>query len=170
MSVPVPVTLTSTIGSVTYTFTFVQPMVEKVTPTITNDPTETVQPSSGPMSNIANDYNGVQKSIVVTGKLLDQSSSVVTASSGTQPDIKTAEMMKIWLEGLMNGNQRAMGFQSNYEQYSLQSAAGTTTINGVAMPGTWVPTKVYIKSFSVDDDQPNIESIPFILTLWVAGL
>jgi len=150
-------------------FTFDDGMIEKISPTIIGEIDENVLPASGPMNNLGIDINGVTKQITISGKLYDTNSTV----SNTQ-NIRDKVVMKFWLEALMNGNQTAVAFYSNYE-YASASGNGTSTITDdvsgatITLQATFTTTKVYVKQISFDDEEANPSLIPFTMTLWVAG-
>lgn len=127
---------------------------------------KTIMPLGGPMANIGLDFNGVQKVITMSGSLFETSASVV--SGVDSPTVTTAKQMKYWLESYVSGNQEAIEFYSVDDEYSLSNATGTTEIEGVEIPGTWVKTKVFVESPKITrvEGSPNMYS--FSISFWVA--
>lgn len=124
-------------------------------------------PSGGPMRNIGNNFEGNGKTITINGQLFDTDTTVVTNKSVTDK-----LHMKYYLES-MKTSLTNLGFKSNFNFYSMESASGTTdlTINGqtCTVPGTWAETKIYGINLTFDDVTAEVEGQPFSLTLWVAG-
>lgn len=126
-----------------------------------------VNPLSGPMRNIGNDFNGIGKTISINGVLYDESESVVSNNT-----IKTIKQMKYWLESLTSGFQiRPCEFNSTEDEYSLSTGSQTTVIEGVEIPGSWEKTKGYIINLTFGDtnESQGVMMKTFSLTLWVAG-
>ncbi len=162
------------------TFTFAEGMIEKITSSISGDIEENIMPNTGPLGNYGYDMNGVNKIITVDGQLIDTTSTVV---SGTT--IQSMEVMKLWLEGLIDGGQKLKEFTSHREKYSVSgpSASGSTITDSVSSSVITLParygttnldvssgtTTVYVKSIVFDDESGNPSQIPFTMTLWVAG-
>lgn len=151
------------------TFTFEAGMIEKVSSTIDIPIDENTYAQVGPLGNQGVDVNGCVKTITVSGRLVDATSTV----SDTQ-DIRDKKVMKFWLESLGDGNQVARVFYSNYENSSVLGQ-GTDTITddisgqSITVPANFSTTKVYVKQIRFDEEEGNPEEIPFTLTLWVAG-
>jgi len=151
------------------TFTFAEGMVDGISSTISTEIEQNVLPISGPMNNLGVDINGSIKIIVVSGNLSDQATTV----SNTQ-NIRSKKVMKLWLEALQDGNQAALTFTSNYEDYSVLGA-GTYVVTdsvssaSITIPASFSATKVYSTNIAFDDEAGNPNLIPYTLTLWVAG-
>lgn len=162
--------MATSIENGTETFTFEESMIEKISSAIVTEIDENVLPQSGPLSNIGVDSNGVIKTIIVTGRLYDaKNGSVVSVQN-----IQSMEIMKLWLEALENGNQVVRIFVSNREKFSV-IGVGTSVITdtvsseSITLQAAFGVTTVYVKSIDFDDEEGNPETIPFIMTLWVAG-
>lgn len=161
------ITLVRTVGSNSHTFTFPEGMVKNVHSALASEIMENNMPGSGPALNIGIDFNGVTKVITISGELNDADTSVVTGTSA--PTITTVKLIKLYLESFLSGQQQAIPLTSNYETWALESPGGTTTIDGQAIPGTWVLAKIYMTAIDFDDNsgEPNI--VPYSISLWVAG-
>ena len=148
------------------TFSFPASFVSGEDMVIGTGVSRTVMPVAGPMSNIGNNFEGNEKTITINGVLYDTVDEDVSVVSNK--NIKTIKLMKYYLEACKMANS-ALEYESEYNGLSLVSASGTTTIDGVAIPGQWIPTKGYVVGFTADKPQEDIEGMPFTLNLWVAG-
>ena len=159
-------------------FTFPAGSIDSVKTTLTSGAEVNDSAGSGPMMSQGTQMDGVKKIIVISGVLIDSpTASVITMTSGTPPNIRSKEVMKAWLEALPNGMQiRPLDFSSYLNEKTLQNNIGTTSfydsVTGadVLINGTFVNTKVYIDSFTYDEEEGNVEAIPFTLNLTVAGI
>jgi len=149
-------------------FVFHEGMIEKISSAIATETDENVIPASGPLTNIGIDNNGVTKNITITGRLFDTDSTVVSTQ-----DIRDKYVMKLWLEALQNGAQVARTFISPTEKFSVIGDGTSTITDGVSgqtitLQAIFGSTKVYVKQVNVDDEEAN-QTLPFTMTLWVAG-
>lgn len=131
---------------------------------------KTVMPLGGPMSNLGLDFNGVQKVITMSGEFFDVSESVVTGDGA--PNITTALQMKYWIESLVSGNQQAIDFYSEDDEYSLLSSAVPSEpfqVGSATIPGTWVPTKVFVEQPKITRVEGKPNTYAFNINFWVAG-
>lgn len=148
------------------TFTFEDGMIESVsTSTSANEPDENVLPGTGPMGNEVYDFGGAVKVIVVRGKLYETNSSVTDSVT-----ITSILHMKYWLESLVSAAQGAKAWVSPTDTYSLFGGGSTTAINSVNIPGSWLPTTVYVMAVEFPDETEYVGNLlPFVMTLKVAG-
>lgn len=148
------------------TFTFADGMIKSSSTHIEmSEPDENVQPGAGPMENQIYDSNGTTKILTVMGVLYDTTESVTS-----QSNVLRITQMKYWLESLANGAQKAKPWTGPYDQYSLEDGDGTTVIDGVNIPGTWVPTLVYLIAIDFPDTTELVgNQLPFTMTLKVVG-
>ena len=162
------VTIQNTVSGNVHTFTFADGMVQTISGGPNTDTEDVDMPQSGPGAAYSIDINGVKKELVVNGTLFPTDTTRVTGVGA--PTITTILQMKYWLEALQSATQSPKVFTSNYESYMLVNSSGTTTIDGVQIPGNWVATKVYVKSFSFDENVENsIDGRKFTLVLRLAG-
>lgn len=165
----VQATLATTIGGNVHTFNFAGGMIQKVSSSITAGVDPINVPKQGPMAGYGTDIEPVTKTITVNGTLFDVTSSVVTGTSA--PTILTKRQMKFWLEAILNGNQDTIAktFVSNFEDYSLQNSSGSTTIDGVSIPGTWLPTTIITANITFDEEEASPDKLIFTMQLTVLG-
>lgn len=172
--------LTRTFGTTKYRIKLPLEMVQGINETIAPEPDRQKIPGSGPASNIGTDFNGVEKTITINGSLVDVDSTIVYTVTGSgESEVETPvsgfttkESLKYLLEAFANGNQTGnivtIGGGS-WHDYTLESSDGTTTINGVEIPGAWVLTKGYCTNVIFDDEEANPNIIPFKIDFWIAG-
>lgn len=151
------------------TFTFPDGTINDITTNIDCGIEETKMPGAGPMQNYAIDYEGTSKTITISGILIDTPSSVL--SSG---DLRDKKLMKYWLESLADGNQFAMDFKSNLEEYSVSHTGSTMMPDNesgqqVTIPATFTSTKVYVRSIQFRDVVVG-NYIEFTISFFVAGV
>lgn len=147
--------------------TFPEEMIDQADEKFNVGPTKLRTPSAGPMANIGNDFEGVAKRIVISGLFTRQKSSIVTGGNNP-PTIKDPMHMKYWIESIANGNQFPVKWQSYLSEYTLESAGGTTTIEGEDIPGGFVKTEGYIDGLGFKE-KDNPDRVQFSFTIWVAG-
>lgn len=152
-------------------FTFAKGMISKITSNFEIELDQNKMSASAPMSNQGFDGNGIGKTIHITGNLFDTSSTVTNINN-----IRDKLVMKYWLECLNNGLQtEPSSYYSPREEFSVEGMGSTIMYDSVSgqnvnLPAKLVPTKVRVIGFSVDEDEGDLEKIPFTLTLWVCGL
>lgn len=150
-------------------FTFQPGMIESIKTNFEPGVEQLKIPITGAMSNFGIDTDGNGKTISITGRFLDTTSSVTNTN-----DIRSQKIMKLWFETFFSGFQRPVEFSSYLDEYSIRSS-GTTVFHDdvsnedVVLQASFIKTKVYIMGFTADDDEGDPEKIPFSLTLWVAG-
>lgn len=121
------------------TFTFnegdIQTIVSKVNGNLDFD----AMPGFTPDASILYDFNGVLKTITLTGEI--QNTSNNTLSSGTAI---TIDAQRKWLEQTLDGAQSGSTFISNY----------SSVYNG----STWSDARIYFSdlTFTEDSNKPNI--------------
>lgn len=111
--------VTLTIGS--YTFTFNEGDVKKVTESIAGTADQQEIAGAGPMSAYVQDYDGVKKVIKVEGHLTVAASTRIPGYT-----ITTIFQQKQWLESVLNGSQTQITFTSTYATQSILSAGAAT--------------------------------------------
>lgn len=141
------VSITNNTGNVT--FTFAEGEVDSVEPVVSADIDVIALPGAGPAAGLGFDFGGTTKQIRVRGKLFETPTS--RTSSGTTTTIL---QQKQWLEAIINGNQFAKTFTSDYE---------SETYNG----SSFVATKVYAGRFSAPQKSGNPEWLDFEMELTV---
>ena len=164
------VSITADVNGKDHVFTFEQSMIEEVSSTTNSDVSQTVMPGSGPGSNVGNDFNGVNKIINVSGRLMSTEASVVTGIDA--PQITSVKQMKMWLEALQNGAQIAKAFNSNYEDVSVLNSSVPTepNVEGQIIPATLAQTKIYVMSFSFAEVEGIPDKFDFSLQLFVTSI
>lgn len=103
------------------TFTFSEGDVDSVKSVIEGRAETSEISGTGPMGAQNYDYDGVTKTITVTGRLTLAAST--RTSSGT---VTTILAQKQWLESVLNGAQNAITFTSTFETQSVSQASGAT--------------------------------------------
>jgi hypothetical protein len=142
-----------------YVFTFANGEVEDIKSNLQADLTYVSKAKTGPMSNVTYDYTGVKKILTVRGILVSTTTSRVSGYS-----INTAVEQKQWLESLVNGNQKAIKFTSNYESLSVLSKLGATAPYESAFTNTYVR----IQNISFSEKNGLVDQIPFTMSLIVS--
>jgi hypothetical protein len=170
--------MTYIINAQSQKYTFPAGSIDSIKTTISSGVETNDSSTTGPAFVQGSQMDGAKKTITISGRLIDNpSASVITTTSGTPPNIRSKEVQKLWLEALPNGMQIApLEFYSYLNQKSIETGVSTTTfvdsVSGanVEIQGSFVTTKVYIDSFTYDEEEGNVESIFFTLTLTVAGI
>lgn len=144
----VDVTITGNDGAI---FTFADGEVSGIRTQLNPDIEINALPGSGPSQALAFDFNGVLKTISLSGFLFETTSSRVDTSSVTT----LLEQIQ-WLEKQLNGTQLARTFTSNYS---------SQTYNGTA----FVTTKILAGSFDFNENAGDPERIPFNINLLVGS-
>lgn len=120
------------------TFTFADGECEKVEVNKQGQLDENTMPASDSDGTFVVDFNGVLKTIVVTGELFDTTDS--RTSSGS---VMTIEQQIAWLENLVNGSQFGYTFNSRFQTNK----------------------KVYCRRFKADEEAGKPTGAPFTLEL-----
>ena len=141
----------SMVGNDGSTFTFASGEIEQIRTQLNPDIEISALPASGPSTALAFDYNGVIKTISITGHLFATTTSRVSTSSVT-----TLLEQKQWIEKQLNGQQLARTFTSNYDSYTWDGEAFTTT-------------KILAGAVSFSENAGDPERIPFSINLLVVG-
>lgn len=149
------ISITTTSG---ITFTFAEGQIKTINSKIEANIEPQAIPTVGPSGAYLFDYNGPVKTINLTGDLFATGTSRVTGYS-----IDTVIEQKQWLESLINGNQQPLTFTSNYETLSVLSQASATP----PYQSSFTYTKVFIQSLSFNEQEANVEALPFSMTLIV---
>jgi len=142
-----------------YVFTFANGEVEDIKSTIQADLTYVSKAKTGPMNNITYDYTGVKKIITVRGVLVSTTTSRVNGYS-----VNTEIEQKQWLESLVNGNQKAIKFTSNYESLSVLYQLNATP----PYESSFTNTYVRIQNISFGEQDGLVGQIPFTMSLIVS--
>lgn len=140
------------------TFTFQDGDVHKISSSIQSMAEQNAVATSGPMGAYLYDYDGVTKTITLTGAF---TTATVTRISGYT--ITGIGQQKAWIESLINGSQTEITFTSNYETISVSSSSSPTP----PYKGAFANTKCIIQSFEVHEEQGNPNRLPFTLILMV---
>jgi len=119
------VTLTRLVGSNIHTFTFEQAEVATVRSTTTSSIDQTSLPGSGPIESLLFDFDGVNKTITITGNLFETTSTRVTGTGSSS--VTTILQQKQWLEEALSGNQLTVTFSSTYEAQTYDGSSQQTT-------------------------------------------
>ena len=138
------------------TFTFNEGDVDIVKSVIEARPEVTEIASTGPMGAQIYDYDGVTKTITVTGNLTLASST--RTSSGA---VTTILAQKQWLESVLNGSQNPITFTSTFETQSVSQASGAASPYQAAFTSTLV-MKSRIE-FTENSGNPSMLSFTIIL-------
>ena len=134
------------------TFTFEEGEINTVSPELIADLDHSPMPISGPMGSMLFDISGVTKVILVSGQLIESSST--RTSTGTTTTIL---QQKQWLESLMNGNQTRVTFTSNYELESYGS-------------NEFKDTTVMVQRLNFTEESANPQQLMFSMNLLVGGI
>jgi len=140
------------------TFTFAEGEVLSIKSSYSPDTENVPLSKTGPMNAYNYDYNGVQKSITIKGVLFAASSTRVSGYS-----IDTIIEQKQWLESLINGDQQAIKFTSNYESTSILTTTGATAPYQAAFTNTYV----MIKSMNFTELEGKTDHIEFDISMVV---
>ncbi len=152
------ISLTTTDGRV---FTFAEGEIKRVTSNIDANLENMPMPNLGPTSSYSFDYEGVTKTITVTGILFSTGTSRVAGFS-----IDSIIEQKQWLESLVSGTQRILTFTSNYETLSVRSE-----LDAVApYQASFTQTKVKIMSLNFDEIEALTEELAFSMQLVVCNV
>ena len=155
-------------------FTFAPGMIISIRTNFETGVDQQKMPVSGPMNNQGIDIDGSAKTITITGDFIDTDTSVTDVNN-----IRSKDIMKYWFESFLCGIQTPVVFYAYRDAYSAYTPSATGAnfpivdpISGatISLPATFVQTKVYVIGFSADDNEADLEKVPFVLTLWVAGL
>ena len=111
--------LTLTVGA--YTFTFNDGDVDRIQETITPAPEPTQISGTGPKGTYIYDYEGVIKTITISGYLTNSGVTRIPTYS-----IDTIYEQKQWLESLANGAQVSITLASTYATQSVYTSIGPT--------------------------------------------
>jgi hypothetical protein len=142
------VTITGNDGAV---FTFADGELSGIRTQLNPDIEVNPLPGSGPSQALAFDFNGVLKTISLSGVLFETTTSRVDTSSVT-----TLLEQVQWLEKQLNGTQLARIFTSNY---ASQTFDGTS----------FVTTKILAGSFDFNENAGDPERLPFTINLLVGS-
>jgi hypothetical protein len=142
------------------TFVFQSSDVKKVVSDIVGSPTQTARSNAGPMTTDVFDYDGVSKVITVEGVLTEASTTRISGYSVT-----TILAQKQWLESVLNGAQRVMEFESNYESQSVLSSTSATP----PYLGSFTSTKLMSGRARFEEDVDTPLRLKFTLTLLVGN-
>lgn len=108
-------------------------------------------PGSGPSNALGFDFNGVLKTLIITGALFETTASRVNTSSVT-----TILEQRQWLEKQLSGQQIAQTFTSNYDSQSFDGSSFATT-------------KIFKGQIEFDENAGDPERSQFVITLLVGG-
>lgn len=145
----VAVTIRSTINAVDVTFTFSNGEVKNVDSTITGEIDQTKLPAAGPSAAIIFDFMGAAKKISVRGQLIDDGTNHLDVGSAI-----TILEQKQHLEQIVNGQQFANLFTSDFESITFNNDSGTATLAVVDM-------------IVFRQEEGNPSALPFEMTLMV---
>lgn len=135
-------------------FTFANGEVKNVNSTISGEIDQTKLPASGPSAAIIFDFMGAGKKITVLGQLFDDGTNHLSTVIPSGVSAITILEQKQHLEKIVNGNQFAKLFQSDYESITFNGASG-------------VVTTAVIDSITFRQEEGNPEALPFEMTLLV---
>ena len=158
-------------------FTFPKAFVIKATPNFETGVDQQKLPISGPMNNQGIDIDGNAKTITISGQFMDTSQSVITVNDVVPEtcDLRSMKLMKYWFEAILSGLQIPIEFSSYLDEFSALGSGNTEMFDPVSnknviLRANYIKTRVYVIGFQCDDDEGDVERIPFTLTLWVAGI
>jgi len=141
-----------------YIFTFQPSDIDSVEEVIGADIQNIKIASSAPAQALNYDYNGTEKTIVITGRLHTADTTRVAGYSVT-----TKIAQKQWLESLINGAQGDIELEDDYAGQTAYTKAGATP------PYLTTFTSTFAKAgnirFRRDNGKPN--EIPFTISLFV---
>lgn len=123
-------------------FTFQLSDVQKINATRNANLDKNSMPLSDADSALIFDFDGVMKTLALTGILTDATTTRVAGQS-----VLTITQQKNYLEGLADGFQSALSFSSTYES------------------GYYV----WIDAMTFDEEAGNVNSLPFTLNLTVGS-
>lgn len=151
-------------------FTFPPGFISKISSNYESGVEQLKMPMSGPMRAQGFDIDGNGKVISIQGNLQDTDSSVLN-----NDDMRDRRVMKYWLESLFSGNQIPFKFNSEFEGLTPADAIPSTIFDrisetNVTLPGTLVQTRGYIIGLSIDNEEGDVEKIPFSIQIWVAEI
>ena len=152
------------------TFTFDKGMIETNSANFETGVDQMRMPISGPLNNQGFDIDGNGKVISLRGRFFDTKTSVTDINN-----IRSMKIMKYWFEAVLSGNQIPVIFKSWMDEFSVRGAGSTTftdEVSGetVTLNADFDTTTVYLIGFQCDDDEGNVETLPFTMNLWVGGV
>lgn len=139
-------------------FTFAEGEVKKTTSNIDTNLDVMAMSGFGPSFAYGFDYEGVNKTITISGSLFATGTTRISGYS-----IDTAIEQKQWLESLANGYQNPITFTSNYETLSVHSNLSATA----PYQASFTNTTVKVKSMSFDEQDGLTGEISFSITFEV---
>jgi len=148
--------ITLTVDSVT--FTFQDGDIDKCKSTIMSNIENSMITGMGPMGAYNYDFEGCSKTLEISGNITPSTDD--RTSTGT---CKTILAQKQFLESLVNGNQTAITFTSNYETYTVDITTGAVSPNQAHL----TPTKCKVQSMGFDEEGGNPLQLPFRMSLMV---
>jgi hypothetical protein len=140
------------------TFTFASGEVKRIASSISTGIENNTISASGPSASYTYDYEGVAKTISISGILFETGISRVSGYS-----IDKIVEQKQWLESLANGAQGPITFTSNYESLSVLSVAGATA----PYQASFTYTYVKIGSLTFEEIEGNVEELKFSIQMTV---
>ena len=141
------VTLTTS-GAVV--FTFGAGDLESVQSNVSTDLDFDSMPGSTADSAMLFDFNGVKKTIRISGQLSNNGANKLSSGSAI-----TINEQRQWLEKTLNGFQTALQFSSNY----------SSTWNGVS----WLQSVILFSSVTFTEQIGSPSGLPFEITLFVGN-
>lgn len=132
------------------TFTFSEGEIKSVRSRIGANLDSDSMPASGPLNAMLMDFNGVIKTITVSGKLFNNGDTHLSIGSAA-----TINSQRQWLEKIINGLQTASTFDSNY----------SSSWNG----SSWVVSTILLGDIEFDEQEGLPLELPFTMTLIVGA-
>jgi hypothetical protein len=133
------------------TFTFSDGEVMQISSNISGNLDNDSMPISGPLGAMIFDFNGVIKTITLSGALFDDNTNHLDAGTAI-----TINGQRQWLERIVNGNQGATSFDSNYG----------SSWNG----STWQVSTCLVQQMTFDEQTGDPNRLPFSITLIVGNV
>lgn len=139
------------------TFTFNEGDVQKVSCKITTFIDQQEVSSLGPANAYLYDYDGVTKTISISGVLTLAATTRIAGYT-----ITTIYSQKQWLESLANGQQTLITFTSTYDSQSVTDNTGIAPFQG-----GFTSTYVMVQDMSFDETAGDPSELPFNITFKV---
>lgn len=144
-------TVPSFTNSAGVTFTFNNGDVQSVNSTLGANLDFDSMPGSPPTDSLLYDFNGVTKTIEISGELQDTGSNRLSSGTAT-----TIDAQRKWLELNIAGFQEGATFISNY----------TSSWNGTS----WINSRILFSNVRFNEETENPNVLPFTITIFVGDV
>ena len=141
-----------------YTFTFQNGDVKSVKSDVSSKSEQQEISQTGPMGAYLYDYDGVTKTVTISGTLTEASTTRISGYS-----ITTIFQQKQWLESIANGSQVGIEIESTYESQSILSSGSPTP----PFLGGFTSTYCMVQSMSFVEKGGNPNELDFTIVLMV---